>query len=398
MVPPTRFVRVGQRITLTMRVTGGQSDVLRAGVSSLNCPWLANLAPGNEQPVLGAGRTGVWTCNMTVEDPDGDGNVPLYAVFQGSDRGNGQQYKVTASTTLTVAHPGIALQGKVTHSEYVDNGISRVDVDWTVANTGNIPVTTTIGSESKWIDVGRSETVAMSYDAPAGQVFSQPLEISGTDDIGQEVRAAAVAQGAAAAPGETQAPAPETTTTRPSQPIPPNDTPDTVPESDPDLQGIVGEGNGSNGGANTGGGGSGGPTTSATQPASNTTQTTAAPTSDGTTTSTPGSVTIVEPEGDAAGSSPTTTAPADDTVGTDPGAGVTPSTEGSTDATVAEDGDDETAVRVVPPTGSGSLSWSTRVATIAGGALFGLALAGFGWVYVSATQGIERRIRRTRKR
>jgi hypothetical protein len=37
------------------------------------------------------------------------------------------------------------------------------------------------------------------------------------------------------------------------------------------------------------------------------------------------------------------------------------------------------------------------VATIAGGALFGLALAGFGWVYVSATQGIGRVRRKQEK-
>ena len=52
---------------------------------------------------------------------------------------------------------------------------------------------------------------------------------------------------------------------------------------------------------------------------------------------------------------------------------------------------DESAIDVTPDTTEEAISWATRIATILGGALFGLALAGFGWVYVSATGGGRRR-------
>jgi hypothetical protein len=405
-----RYVREGQTTRLTVVAGGAQRAINAPGVVSFCRFWAANLTTTGSG-VLPAGSSERWTCTSDpLFDHDGDGLIPITVYFQGTDVASGEAYRVPSQQiVLTVAKPSLASEGRVTHSEYVDDGVSRVDVTWTVHNTGNIPVSATIAGESRRIDVGASADVQESYEAPAGQLFSQRLEISGTDEIGTPVSTAAVAEGPAAAPAETPAPTPETTTTRPPQPIPPNSTPETLPESDPDLLGIVGDGNGGNGGnggdganpGTTGGsGGPGAPTTSATQPGPNTTQGAATPTTTASTTTAP-ATTGPTTGGDAiddVAASPTT-APPDDSVGADPGAEVTPTTGApAADDAVEADGDDETAVNVGVPAGGGSsLSWSTRVATIAGGALFGLALAGFGWVYVSATQGIERRIRRGRK-
>jgi hypothetical protein len=378
------YVTEGQQINLQVAVSGATGDVVQPSIKlDLATACSLNLAPSGTQDVLRAGQTRVWDCQVKVPVSATD-PISLRATFTGYDATDAAAYSVPKVLDIKVAHPSLQLvSGTVTKDTNIDATRSEVVVTWRLQNNGNVPVSAMIANVPTVIDQGATVDVPVSYDdAVPGQPFQRPLTVQYVDILrrGPSLAAGPLTSEPHTASAVTQGTDTPTapTVTVPSLPIftgggepsdtdtvdtSPIDTPTTTRATVPAVQPVL-------------------------TPSSQAASTTGATTPSSAVTTTTGTLETTQ-SGEAGAAAPTTTTPTTQAANDEPlTGGAPPATTGATPTSGVSG--DETGLGAGNVGGANSLSWSTRVATIAGGALFGLALAGFGWVYVSATQGIGR--------
>jgi hypothetical protein len=382
LVGPVDPIAAGRGYTVSVTASGGGTDVLNPGVSFGAFGCFGDLQPSGAIQRLAAGQAKTFDCPISIPAGTPD-PMPVRATFKGIDAATNTSFQFPTDLQLRIARPRLAWSdGHVSHQAVVD-GTAKVTVDWTVYNTGNVTVNALFDGEPRTIEPGASDTVTRNYDVAPGSVLTQSVTVTGTDPFGQSVDPGTMTVEAAVSP-ISPPPSPDQnlpTSTVPTMPILEETTPGSTSNPQPPVPGNVTQLPDPQ--ATTGA--SVNPLAPTAPPTTSPIQT---PSSDPATSSTE-----EPPTTDGSGDAVATAAPTTTTQGpTDvPGASTqTVVTDQSTGGTEPQAGEEQ-SVRVPNPSGAGnSLSWSTRVATIAGGALFGLALAGFGWVYVSATQGIGR--------
>ncbi len=422
-----QWVRPDIPVSVEVAVDNGGADLVGAKATG-SCQFFRTISPSGSV-VFRTSERWTWGCapRRVVA-----GALDVSIIFLATEASTGQAITPEERTLhLVVSTPAVRVDGpRLPIPPRREGGQVEYELEVPVTNTGNSPlssvtVTDSLGGAAEIsmspAPIAPGQQVLVSHTVTLAAVADAPVTVSvnGVDPTGVSVASAVgwsppLAPSVPPEPGTTATSTPtsaststSTSTTSPPPTAPPPTTPQptVVSTTRPSRPATTTPGTPTTGTPTTPGTPTPGTPATSTSPGTGTTP--SGTPGSGTSTETPVTTTIptstttsrTSPETTATetpsepGPTSTPTSPSNEP-GTSSG---TPSSAAPTSnvddpavasTTVAGDG---VAIELLPgDTPQDAISWSTRVATILGGALFGLALAGFGWVYVSATHAARR--------